>query len=166
MGVSQSPSTIRRTLWPRRPQGTAAEKIHGERDILIFHRHPVAARRVFYARERQSASESPEPADDRLHEAGRRASRTGTAPGVVFRRCRERRKEAPAAGHMPGTGARERFRQRPTLPGSLPPSTIGAGGLNCRVRDGNGCFPAAMATGNLAPVPAQCTAIRGRDRVP
>ena len=29
----------------------------------------------------------------------------------------------------------------------LPPSTIGAGGLNCRVRNGNGCVPAAMATG-------------------
>ena len=31
-----------------------------------------------------------------------------------------------------------------------PPSTIGAGGLNCRVRNGNGCDPAAMATGNLS----------------
>ena len=41
-------------------------------------------------------------------------------------------------------------RRRPTLPGGLPPSTIGAGGLNCRVRNGNGCFPAAMATGNCA----------------
>ena len=29
-------------------------------------------------------------------------------------------------------------------------STIGAEGLNCRVRDGNGCFTFAMATGNLA----------------
>ncbi len=28
-------------------------------------------------------------------------------------------------------------------------STIGAGGLNCRVRDGNGCGPAAIATGNF-----------------
>ncbi len=40
-------------------------------------------------------------------------------------------------------------RRRPTLPGGLPPSTIGAGGLNYRVRNGNGCFPTAMATGNL-----------------
>ena len=47
-------------------------------------------------------------------------------------------------------GFREKSRRRPTLPGGLPPSTIGAGGLNCRVRNGNGCFPAAMATGNLA----------------
>ena len=39
-------------------------------------------------------------------------------------------------------------RQRPTLPRSCPRSTIGAGGLNFRVRDGNGCFPSAMATGN------------------
>ena len=30
-------------------------------------------------------------------------------------------------------------------------STIGAGGLNCRVRDGNGCFTSAMTTGILAP---------------
>ena len=29
-------------------------------------------------------------------------------------------------------------------------STIGAEGLNCRVRDGNGCFTFAMATGNLS----------------
>jgi hypothetical protein len=28
-------------------------------------------------------------------------------------------------------------------------STIGAGGLNCRVRDGNGCYTSAMTTGNL-----------------
>jgi hypothetical protein len=27
-------------------------------------------------------------------------------------------------------------------------STIGAGGLNCRVRDGNGCFTSAIATEN------------------
>ena len=44
----------------------------------------------------------------------------------------------------------EIFRRRPTLPGGYPPSTIGAGGLNFRVRDGNGCDSAAMATGNLA----------------
>ena len=42
------------------------------------------------------------------------------------------------------------FRRRPTLPGGYPPSTIGAGRLNFRVRDGNGCDSAAMATGNLA----------------
>ena len=40
------------------------------------------------------------------------------------------------------------IRRRPTLPGTLVPSTIGAGGLNCRVQNGNGCDPAAIATEN------------------
>jgi hypothetical protein len=30
-------------------------------------------------------------------------------------------------------------------------STIGATGLNCRVRNGNGCFPRAIATGKFFP---------------
>ena len=37
-------------------------------------------------------------------------------------------------------------RQRPTLPQETC-STIGAGKLNFRVRDGNGCFLSAIATG-------------------
>ena len=36
--------------------------------------------------------------------------------------------------------------QRPTLPGAPAPSTIGAGGLNFRVRNGNGWVPSAIAT--------------------
>ena len=36
--------------------------------------------------------------------------------------------------------------RRPTLPGTFVPSTIGAGGLNFCVRDGNRCDPSAMAT--------------------
>ncbi len=32
---------------------------------------------------------------------------------------------------------------------SLPRSTIGATGLNCRVRNGNGCFPCAIITGKF-----------------
>ena len=39
-------------------------------------------------------------------------------------------------------------RQRPTLPRSCPRSTIGAGGLNFRVRNGNGWVPPATVTGN------------------
>ena len=39
-----------------------------------------------------------------------------------------------------------RNRRRPTLPGRLHPSTIGAGGLNFRVRNGNGCLSAAITT--------------------
>ena len=57
--------------------------------------------------------------------------------------------KSPRAEALRGS-RHEKSRRRPTLPGGLPPSTIGAGGLNCRVRNGNGCFPAAMATGNRA----------------
>ncbi len=38
-------------------------------------------------------------------------------------------------------------RRRPTLPGPCGPSTIGAEGLNCSVRNGKRCFPLAMTTG-------------------
>jgi hypothetical protein len=64
---------------------------------------------------------------------------------VQVRALRSGRGWSPTRGLHPA-----RSRRRPTLPGGLPPSTIGAGGLNCRVRNGNGCFPAAMATGNRA----------------
>ena len=60
-------------------------------------------------------------------------------------RARARRCPPPNGGHR-----LEESRRRPTLPGGYPPSTIGAGGLNCRVRNGNGCLSAAMATGNCA----------------
>jgi hypothetical protein len=39
--------------------------------------------------------------------------------------------------------------RRLTLPGGLPPSTIGAVGLNFRVRDGTGCTPDAQITKRL-----------------
>ena len=42
---------------------------------------------------------------------------------------------------------RKKSRQRPTLPPGRPDSTIGAGGLNGRVRNGNGCGPSAKVTG-------------------
>ena len=51
------------------------------------------------------------------------------------------------------------IRRRPTLPGGLPPSTIGADRLNFRVRDGNGCDPVAMATENQ--LSTRCSAPRG-----
>jgi hypothetical protein len=40
-------------------------------------------------------------------------------------------------------------RRRPTLPRGLPRSTIGAEGLNFRVRNGAGCFPFAMVAETL-----------------
>ena len=47
---------------------------------------------------------------------------------------------------MSDSGLYKRFRRRPTLPHSLPCSTIGAKELNFRVRDGNGCDLFAIAT--------------------
>jgi hypothetical protein len=44
----------------------------------------------------------------------------------------------------------KKFRRRPTLPHGRPCSTIGAGGLNFRVRDGIGWNPSALTTGNLS----------------
>ena len=53
-------------------------------------------------------------------------------------------------------------RRRPTLPHPLGCSTIGAGWLNFRVRDGAGCFPAAMAAVTLdRPSTLTCPTGRG-----
>jgi hypothetical protein len=58
----------------------------------------------------------------------------------------------------------EKSRRRPTLPGPCEPSTIGAEGLNCSVRNGKRCFPLAVATGKRreteasSPVLQNCTA--------
>ena len=47
-------------------------------------------------------------------------------------------------------GLQRRCRQRPTLPRSLGRSTIGAVGLNDRVRDGNGCGPYALVASEFS----------------
>ena len=48
----------------------------------------------------------------------------------------------------------EESRRRPTLPPRDQGSTIGAGGLNFRVRNGTGCLPSAIATETVSPEPA------------
>src|SRR3954469_15649370 len=50
-----------------------------------------------------------------------------------------------------------RSRRWPTLPRSLERSTIGAVGLNDRVRNGNGCGPYALTASNALSI---CTATR------
>jgi hypothetical protein len=65
----------------------------------------------------------------------------------------------------------EDVRQRPTLPPSCPGSTIGAGGLNFRVRDGTGCLPSAMATETLCRIEASAAdprrvRVRAPERTP
>src|ERR1700679_562340 len=56
------------------------------------------------------------------------------------------RKEADPKGPA---SLQRNARRCPTLPRGLPRSTIGAEGLNFRVRDGTGCFPLAMAAATL-----------------
>ena len=55
---------------------------------------------------------------------------------------------APAVKSRSGRGV-ERCRRRPTLPRPLGRSTIGAVGLNCRVRNGNGCGPYALVASKI-----------------
>ena len=67
------------------------------------------------------------------------------------RDCLGKRESSTQRKSPGGLTARRGFgkkpRQRPTLPPGCPDSTIGAGGLNYRVRNGNGCDPSAMVTG-------------------
>ncbi len=58
-----------------------------------------------------------------------------------------RKRRRPKNLAVPGPS--KKIRQRPTLPRGFPRSTIGSGGLNFRVRDGNGCDPSDIATGKL-----------------
>ena len=75
-------------------------------------------------------------------------------PGAGRPVCPGRRELLPAepitTTSRPAGGSSVRNRRRPTLPGPCGPSTIGAVGLNCSVRNGKRCFPHAKATGNLS----------------
>jgi hypothetical protein len=77
--------------------------------------------------------------------------------------CRAHQKKSPR--NLPGAFC-YLIRRRPTLPRRCQRSTIGAGGLNCRVRDGNGCDPSARVTGNPGlqfTVSAICCRLRTAD---
>ena len=58
-------------------------------------------------------------------------------------------KRKEAARPFRGAASFKYARRRPTLPRGPPRSTIGAEGLNFRVRNGTGCFPFAMAAETL-----------------
>src|SRR5260370_31922959 len=72
-----------------------------------------------------------------------------------MKRKRQPRKAAATKAtkrKRPRTGVRGLVilsRRRPTFPHSYPCSIIGPARLNFRVRDGNGCDPRGMTTGNL-----------------
>ena len=56
-------------------------------------------------------------------------------------------------------------RRRPTLPQGSPCSTMGPGGLNYRVRDGNGCDPSGKIAGKLENR-CQVSGLRCRGKAP
>ena len=65
---------------------------------------------------------------------------------------RGRKKRSGALGQR--SRSRRKGWRRPTLPPPLSGSTIGAAGLNCRVRNGNGCGPCALVVSHYRlPVP-------------
>src|SRR3954447_26714846 len=82
-------------------------------------------------------------------------SPVGTVPGdrrradFGARRAKEQAPENAEKGPPGWPLFRSIVRRRPTLPHPVGCSTIGAGWLNFRVRDGSGCFPAAMAAVTL-----------------
>ena len=66
---------------------------------------------------------------------------------------REEKKKQPAKIQKRiHAGCKDWCRHLPIFPGRFQPSILGASGLNCRVRDGNGCTPTAIDTnyGNTA----------------
>ena len=76
-----------------------------------------------------------------------RVTQSYSIHGLERRRAAAAYKEkAPVISHW---GFVVNPRQRPTLPPTCAGSTIGGSRLNFRVRNGNGCDPAPMATGKL-----------------
>ena len=75
---------------------------------------------------------------------------------------------------MLGATLFKHVRRRPTLPRGPPRSTIGAEGLNFRVRNGTGCFPHAITAVTLwryhrppeGLVPPSRETSPGDDRIP
>jgi hypothetical protein len=77
-------------------------------------------------------------------------------PAATPPECQIHRKRIEGRYQHGSDPQREDVRRRPTLPRGPPRSTIGAEGLNFRVRNGTGCFPFAMATETLW----RCQALR------
>ena len=90
----------------------------------------------------------------------RRPAPTRQKPGrLVPRGLPQGKNEGPHAVRMRPF---EKSRRRPTFPPSCPGSIIGAGGLNFRVRDGNGCDPSAIVTGNSGTFAKRDTSLLAR----
>src|SRR5262249_11463789 len=80
--------------------------------------------------------------------SGRRASGRRTSGRTPNGERRRQKDERPQMRSI--WGRSKRCRRRPTLPRSLERSTIGAVGLNDRVRNGNECGPYALVASDLS----------------
>ena len=152
---------------PRRPSPPAPRRVSSAGPSCAGRSFPLVGRRVDVERASPALDRRSRPAR-RVVPAGRssqrarpersRGPRRGRSPPVVSSSSRgpgirtmllphrdggevPKRRRAPPMG-----GPFVRNRRRPTLPGGLPPSTIGANGLNFRVRNGNGCISVAITT--------------------
>ena len=107
-----------------------------------------------------------------MHAPFRKTSTVRRKTGNCFSFCSTTRRQIPflslfPRNYFPGNKEEVSFaftketsslknRRRPTLPGRFQPSTLGAWGLNCRVRDGNGWNPPAITTGYRGCNPHNC----------
>ena len=83
------------------------------------------------------------------------SSGRGNSPSKLYCHCQSTPKKTVEPFRAPPVDSSSKnIRQRPTLPRGFPRSTIGSGGLNFRVRDGNGCDPSDIATGNSSSIAA------------
>ena len=105
---------------------------------------PAAARAVFGARRGRRRYDSPPLAPRPLGVP--RPSATLNQPPALPPRT-----QTNEEGRSTSSGATlfKHVRRRPTLPRGPPRSTIGAEGLNFRVRNGTGCFPFAITAETL-----------------
>src|SRR5215471_15858208 len=79
---------------------------------------------------------------------GRNVESAKTASSLPGRKSQRIGAEKPKRPQSEDRGLLNLSRRRPTFPRSYPRSIIGPARLNFRVRDGNGCDPRGMTTGN------------------
>ena len=137
-GACRDRSRRRRACPPRvRP----VQHVHRVCSVQRVHRARSVRRRRHHGGRRPGSAVGP--GSRRPHDAADEEGDPRTCATMLRgTERRKRREDAPDRGVL----SHCEIRRRPTLPGGLPPSTIGADRLNFRVRDGNGCDPVAMAT--------------------
>ncbi len=133
----------------RPPIGCADRSCLCDRPAWRSRRAPSAG---FHAEHRMSVA-GPSTAAASYRRRG--DAQTSTRTEATGKRRRATRLGWPGNVQRPPLRAASvlRNRRRPTLPGTIVPSTIGAAGLNFCVRNGNRCDPSAIATETVTPTP-------------